>query len=381
MDDSARSEVDYAQVELLLQQHKYDEALPILSGFVEKDPSDRQARLCRLLVMRILILRHLLAAKTIPPPRPSTAIALRAPTWLALRAPSGFELLARLRDSVCSLPVRLDQYRLAVTARLPIQLLWSRNLRYWSRLQLMARLRNSMGVFLARHDRHRVAVAAAVPLALVALISVYVLVVWPVENRARLPVNSVARDFASPTTFAVATLEPRGGNYGGLWLAARTNLALDQSSFHRVLTTSNDLNWPLLDLGNDVLPSSAAAQRQTDEKQETRLRKVNDNHAVAKVVKRSTTSAVNPSTGEHENRVVDAPRTILARYHTTQLIPLRKAARFAAATIQKISKGTSVDVIGINNSWAKVTVKTDANENVIGFVRMEFLVAETIGSL
>ncbi len=379
MDDSARSEVDYAQVELLLQQHKYDEALPILSGLVENDPSDRQARLCRLLVMRILILRHLLAAKTIPPPRPSTAIALRAPTWLALRAPSGFELLARLRDSVCSLPVRLDQYRLAVTARLPIQLLWSRNLRYWSRLQLMARLRNSMGVFLARHDRHRVAVAAAVPLALVALISVYVLVVWPVENRARLPVNSVARDFASPTTFAVATLEPRGGNYGGLWLAARTNLALDQSSFHRTLTTSYDLNWPFLDLGNDAL--SSAAQRQADEKQETRLRKVNDNHAVAKVVKRPTTSVVKPSTDKHEDRVIDAPRTILARYHTTQLIPLRKAARFAAATIQKIAKGTSVNVIGINNSWAKVTVKTDANENVIGFVRMEFLIAEAIGSL
>ncbi len=245
----------------------------------------------------------------------------------------------------------------------------------------MARLRNSMGVFLARHDRHRVAVATAVPLALVALISVYVLVVWPVENHARLAPNSSAPDFASAIASTPAKLVLRRGNYGGLWLAARTNLALDQSSFHRVLTTSNDLNWPLLDLGNDVLPSSAAAQRQTDEKQETRLRKVNDNHAVAKVVKRSTTSAVNPSTGEHENRVVDAPRTILARYHTTQLIPLRKAARFAAATIQKISKGTSVDVIGINNSWAKVTVKTDANENVIGFVRMEFLVAETIGSL
>jgi len=395
MDDFARTEVNYAQIELLLQQHKYDEVLPILSSLVEKDPSDRQARLCRLLVMRILILRHLLGTQTIGLSARAAAIAsrlsVRAPTFLAFRRPSGFQLIARLRNSVYSFPVRLDKHRLAIAARSPIHEPWSRNFRHRSRFQFIPRLRNSIDAFLARLDKHRIAVAVAVPLALVVLVSVYVLVARHVENRLRLAARSAAPDSASRTTVTIAKPQPGDENSSKPSIVASANSALDQSSFHWVLTESDDLNRPLLDLGNDALSSSAAqniaprtaaAERQADEKEETGLAKVNDNHAVPKpVAKRFETSALKPSSNEHKNRVADAPKKIMARYQTKQAIPIRKSARFGAPTIQKIAKGTPVDVLGVNNSWAEVTLKNDVNDDVTGFVRVEFLVPDAVGSL
>ncbi len=394
MDDLARTKVDYAQIELLLQQHKYDEALPLLSSLVEKDPSDRQARLCRLLVMRILILRHLLSTQAIGLSSRATAIAPRlsvsTPAFFAFRYPSGFQLIARLRDSVYSLPVRLDKYRLAITIRSPIHKPWSRDSRFWNLFQFIPRLCDSIGAFLARHDKRRIA-AIVVPLALVVPVSVYVLVARHGDNRPHLAARSAAPDSASRAAVSIARPQPGNGNSTKPLIVANADSLLDQSSFHRVLRESDDLNRPLLDLEKDALSSSAAqniaprrpaVERQADVNEETRLAKVNGNHAAPKhITKRSETSALKTSRNEHKNRVADAPKKLMARYQTKQVIPIRKSAHFAAPTIKKIAKGTPVDVLAVNNSWAEVTLRNDVNDNVTGFVRVEFLVPDAVGSL
>ena len=392
MDDFSRSEVDYAHIELLHQRHKYDEALPILSSLLEKEPSDHQARLCRLLVMRILILRHLLATKAISPPAPAAAIAVRTPAFLAFRPPSGVQLIARLRDLVYCLPVPLDRHRLAIAAHSLIQVPWSRNVQHWSRFQIISRLRNSIGAFLDWHEQHRIALTVAVPLALAVLVSVYVLVVWPVENRPRSAARSAIPNSASRAMVTAAKPQPGDGTFSKPWIVTSANSALEPSTFHRVLTRSDDLNWSLLDLEygapsssgeQNIASRTAAAERKAPKKEETGVATVNDNHAVVPkpVAKRLETSALKPSSNEHKNPVADAPTTIIARYQAKQLIPLRKSARFGAPTIDKIAKGTSVDVLSVNNSWAKVTLKNDVNDVVTGFVRMEFLVPDAVGSL
>lgn len=388
MDHFAQSEVDYARIELLLQQHKYDEALPILSSLLEKEPSDRQARLCRLLVMRILILRHLLATKAISPPAPAAAIAVRAPAFLAFRSSSEVQVIARLRDLVYSLPVRLDRHRLAIAAHSLIQVPWPCNFQQWNRFQFISRLRNSL---LARHEKHRIALAVAVPLALAVLVSVYVLAVWPVKNRPRLASRSAVPDSDSHATVTAAKSQPGDGTFSKPWIVESANSPLEPSSFHRVLTRSDDLNWLLLDLeygapsssgAQNIASRMAAAERKTHEKEETGVATVNDNHAEPNAVaKRLETPAFEPSSSEHKNRVANAPTTIIARYQAKQLIPVRKSARFGAPTIDKIAKGTSVDVLSVNNSWAEVTLRNEVNDVVTGFVRIEFLVPDAVGSL
>jgi hypothetical protein len=57
MTESAQSEIFRSHMIHLLEEQKYDEALPILNDWSETHPSDREMRMYRLLVLRILVLR------------------------------------------------------------------------------------------------------------------------------------------------------------------------------------------------------------------------------------------------------------------------------------------------------------------------------------
>ncbi|HWO42161.1 MAG TPA: hypothetical protein VNO43_10195, partial [Candidatus Eisenbacteria bacterium] len=48
-------------VALLLEEQRYEEALPILGSLMEMDPSDREARMYRLLLLRILVQQYYLS--------------------------------------------------------------------------------------------------------------------------------------------------------------------------------------------------------------------------------------------------------------------------------------------------------------------------------
>jgi hypothetical protein len=390
MDHFARTDVAYEQIELLLQQQKYDEALPILSSLIEKNPSDRQARLCRLLVVRILILRRFLGTQKIGLSARAAAIAacVRVPMFLAFRLQTEFQLFARRRTALYSFPVRLNKYRLAIAARLPVHRPWSLNFRDRDQFEFIPRLLNSIA-FLAPQGKRHIAVAVAVPVVVTVLVSVCVLVAWPVENR-RLTAKRAAPDSASPETLATAKPQPFDQNPNKPSIVRSANLALDHSGFNEVLPKSDNLNRWLLDF-EDGAPSLNSAQNiaprlevkgHTNENQVTGLGKVDNDHNVPEAVaKRIDASERRPSSNEHKSRIVDAPKKIIAQYQAKQVIPIRTSARFGAPTIGTISKGTPVDVSGVNNSWAEVTLKNDANDNVTGFVRMEFLVPKAAGAL
>jgi hypothetical protein len=57
MAESPQSETLHSHIMQLLEEQKYDEALPILIDLTEKTPSDRELQMYHLLVLRILVLR------------------------------------------------------------------------------------------------------------------------------------------------------------------------------------------------------------------------------------------------------------------------------------------------------------------------------------
>jgi hypothetical protein len=65
MDTAPQLEHKLSDVALLLQQQKYEDALAILGDLIEKNPTDRETRMYRLLAVRILVLHHSLSRPTI----------------------------------------------------------------------------------------------------------------------------------------------------------------------------------------------------------------------------------------------------------------------------------------------------------------------------
>ena len=57
MTEISQAETLRSHITHLLEEQKYDEALPILSDLSEKNPPDRELCMYRLLVARILVLR------------------------------------------------------------------------------------------------------------------------------------------------------------------------------------------------------------------------------------------------------------------------------------------------------------------------------------
>jgi hypothetical protein len=85
---------------------------------------------------------------------------------------------------------------------------------------------------------------------------------------------------------------------------------------------------------------------------------------LASEIQESEKALAEKSNGNHLRK------EIFPRYEAKWIIPVRRSANFAAPTVKQISRGTSVNLIEFQGSWAKVKIRDDG---VIGFVRKEFL--------
>jgi chromosome segregation ATPase len=85
MKPAPQHEDTLSHVALLLEQQRYDEALEILGDLMKENPSDREIRVYRLLLVRILVLRHTLTHPTTTPasyPRAIAGVIMRAASAL-----------------------------------------------------------------------------------------------------------------------------------------------------------------------------------------------------------------------------------------------------------------------------------------------------------
>ena len=74
----------------------------------------------------------------------------------------------------------------------------------------------------------------------------------------------------------------------------------------------------------------------------------------------------------NENNGDKTPRESLGHYQSQRAVPIRKSTSFAAAIVQMIDTGTSLNVLEFIGSWAKVEL---GPAGITGFVRREFLVS------
>jgi hypothetical protein len=98
--EAHQSRSDLSQVEFLLDEQKYREALAPLAQLIEENPRDRQIRLYRLLAVRLLILNQMVSAGASPsinPARPRTR-QLLSKIAAALRSHQNFSFTGWLHS-------------------------------------------------------------------------------------------------------------------------------------------------------------------------------------------------------------------------------------------------------------------------------------------
>ncbi|MGH9856278.1 MAG: SH3 domain-containing protein [Acidobacteriota bacterium] len=347
MTKSTQSEASRSHVLFLLEQQKYDEALPILGDLKEKDPSDRDIRMCYLLVLRIIVLRWNLSRATTGPVNYACAMV---------------ETTIRRFASV----VRVFERRKLV--------------------QSFGRIYEAGKASFANRRTRHVIIAGAGSVFLLALVAFYrasgsdVAVLIPstllASTDASLPTFSVsAANTYYPAKAATTDEDVR---------QTRLSTAADERTFIRVIsepseflrtelsTTQGALKGHLQDYAEqEPTLSGADGAKATPQ--------VDTSNAFAKRQQRRALLNIQSSgVAANENNGNKDAREILGHYQSRRAIPIRKSPRFAAATVTDIDSGISLNVLEFVGSWAKVQLRS---AGITGFVRKEFLIAiEKTGS-
>ena len=325
MTEISQSETLRSHITQLLEEQKYDEALPILLDLSEKNPSDHDLRMYRLLVVRILVLH-----------------------WNLSRA-AGAAIDSR------TIAKRIVK-RLASVVRVPDTT---------KLIQSLDRIYRAAGAALANRRIKRVITAGAGA----ALLTLYIAEGSNVP--ILVPSNLLTSTYASHSTVSSSGAAAYNPNHSGPAdeddrqisvpaEAEERNVFPPISDTSQLLPTehlqdSTEKKLPLS--GNDV----AKATPQVD--------------ASKFVAKREPSTAVlnvesSIEVAANKNHGDKAPSEFLGYYQSRRAIPIRKSTSFAAAIVQEVDSGVSLGVLEFVGSWAKVEF---GPAGTTGFVRREFL--------
>jgi hypothetical protein len=325
MTASPQSETLRSHITHLIEEQKYDEALPILFDLCAKNPSDHELETYRLLVLRILVLRWNL----------SRAATGAADSWTTAK---------RIIKSLAS------ALRVPETTRL---------------VRSLNQIRQTAEAAFSKR-RTKLVMTAGAGTALLALCMI------EGSNIAILPPSSLlSSTYASHATVPGLGAKPYNPNTPRLadqddrQSAAFTEAK--EGNFLPVISETSQL------LPQESLPPSTAKKPTlsgTDVVKTTR--QVNASSSFAKRqepgaglnLERSKKLAADASNG------LKRASKILGHYQSRWAIPIRKSASFGADIVQEIDSGISVSVLEYVGEWAKVEV---GPARVTGFVRREFL--------
>lgn len=325
MTEDIRSEV----IELLEQQ-KYEDALPILGGLKEADPADRELQIYHLLVVRILILRWNL-----------TGAAAKRAFFLRTK-------VQRIIKRGISL--------ISVTPETHIIPLFGRIYQAMGTWVVLRGLKSiimvgaGIGLFLAillfhRHDGSTV--NAPAPATMVTAILGLDSTVSASDAVPYALVNSRTAEQASRPT-------PELANATGI-----DSLKISQPSPELPLTGT-------LGHRTDTKATTPGADRSA---KAITYRSASGEFAEGRQVKQTVpTKTVIESTVIENNRH-KTPRKILGYYRSGRAISIRTLPRFAAATLREIDSGVPLNLLAFVDSWAEVELP-----GLTGFVRREFLI-------
>jgi hypothetical protein len=326
MTEISRSETVRSDVTHLLEEQKYDEALPILIDLSEKNPSDRELRMYRLLVVRILVLR-----------------------WNLSRAASGaaidsFTAATRIIRSLAS-AVRVPE-----TTKL---------------IQSLNQIYRAAEAALAQRRIKRVVIAGT-GTALLALCIVEGSDVATLEPSIPLtatyashpPVTALSANAHDPNNFRLAEEHVR---------QMPLSPEAEERQFFPVISEASQLlpNEHLQDSTEKKLTLSGSdVAKATPQVNASKFVATGQQPGAALNIESSKELAANKNNG------VKKPSEIVGYYQSRRAIPIRKSTSFASAIVQEIGSGIPLSVLEFAGSWAKVQF---GSAGMTGFVRREFL--------
>jgi hypothetical protein len=311
-----------SHVLLLLEQQKYDEALAILTDLRDKEPSDREIRVYYLLLLRIFVLRWNLSRASTGPVNETSAVSKTGT--------AGFASLARLfgRLKLIRSFIRNPQAELSSSSRSTKRLMFVGAGSGFLMLLL--------GLCMIGDDERDRLVSAHLPRS-----------------------TDVSHPTVSPSD--ENTLSPNADKD-----LRRTQLGREagERKIFRIASESTEL-MPA-QLMRDVLKSH--------------LRDFGGQEFMASEIDRakpmhqlnSSKPLIRQTTAGRKNIGTRASRETPGRYQSRWAIPIREFPRFAAATVQRIDRGVSLNVLEFHGSWAKVRL---APAGATGFIRREFLIS------
>lgn len=419
MKDVPQSEVGLSDVVLLLEQQRYDEALPILSDLIEQTPSDREARMYRLLVVRILVLHHYInkpalptgsywgaienqitaisaqarrafqigiirsvsqfyhAAKISPAAGGiSRALALSAEKLARFRylLAAAIQLASYLRATIKSVPSRVARTLSVVTTFVIIQ------------SKSLGRFQRAAKISLAKPGLKRATIVLAISAMFFALVGFYMAIGSQVGSEQLSPAKRSIAASASPSSSAAVERErydpEKRAAIGNNGSQEPSIIKTDEWSFSRMISDPSEFNFVVLPKAMSTTPvveneAYLADTRELPGAFQTNAAKTpirpETPADLAKLREYRLPSNIEASEGlpAKKSSSVKAGQRMQAQYESKRRIPVRESARFAAAVVHEIARGTSVNVLEVKGSWAKIEI-TDGN--ISGFVRKEFLI-------
>lgn len=317
-------DVTLSYVALLLEEQRYEEALPILGSLMDMNPSDRESRMYRLLVLRILVQRHYLSDPIHH--QPTRNPQLIGNGVLATLAAASYE------------PFR------------------------W-----LGRICRATPPLLAKTATNRLTISVAACGALVTPLAFFIGGGYGIQQRSQA--SFVDASYLTSSAVDLKRYEPK-------MATAEPELARDVGPWNVAQPASVDthLKLPVVSW-TEILPfqNLARVERRSRTASANRVRHFETRRAVPKRGEflRATNIQKKKTIGK-ESR----PHTALAQYQSQRTVPVRQSASFAAGVVQEIATGTLVSVVEVRGSWAKVEI---ADRGITGFVRTEFLTPVNLG--
>ena len=307
---------------LLLEQQKYDEALTILTDLRDKEPSDQEIRVYYLLLLRIFVLRWNLSRASTGPVNETSAIS-------------------ETGTAGCALVTRL-----------------------FGRLQLIrAFIRNPQAeLSSSSRSTKRLMFVGAGSGFLMLLLGLCMI---GNNERDRLVSSHSLRS----TDVSHPTVSPSDANR----LSPTADKDLPRTQFGR--EAGDREIFRIASKSTELMP----AQMMRDVLK-NHLRDFGGQEFVTNEIDRakpmhqlnSTKSLIRHTTADRKNIGTRISREAPGRYQSRWAIPIREFPRFAAATVQRIDRGVSLNVLEFHGSWAKVRL---APGGATGFIRREFLIS------
>jgi hypothetical protein len=326
MTEISQSETLRSHITHLLEEQKYDEALPILWDLSEKNPSDRDLRMYRLLVVRILVLHWNLS-------RAATGAAIDSRT-IAKRIVRRLASVVRVPDTT-KLIQSLDQIYRAAEAALA-----------------------------KRRIKHVITAGAGA-----ALLTLYI------AEGSNVPIQVPSNFLTStyPSYLMVSSSGAAGYNPNNSGPAdddgrqiSVPGEAEERNVFPAISDTSQLLPNEHLQgpTATKLALSGADVAKATPQVSASKFVAKREPSTAVLNVGSSTEAAASDNNGDK------TPSEVLGYYQSQRAIPIRKSMSFAAAVVQEIDSGISLSVLEFVGSWAKVEF---GPAGMTGFVRREFL--------